>query len=146
MINLEKGIEFEDNKAFLEWNNHIDILFDKYGERKENKTDRTIYHWGNHYVLNGLELYLTNSYWNFGKEKNKRTFDSIEFWVIGDKESQNYFDTISNHLIKHLGNPTEKEGPNKPEKEWIWNLGKIGIRLYFFEQHCYKLHFEIKKI
>ena len=146
MINLEKGIEFEDTRTFLEWNIPVEKLNEKYGTKKINEGDRTIYHWGTHNILNGLELYLTNSYWNFGKEKRIRLFDSIEFWAVGDRESKNYFESISKHLIENFGNPTEKEELNKPEKTWIWDIDRILLRLYFFEQHCYKLHFEIKKI
>ena len=34
---------------------------------------------------------------------------------------------------------------DEKEKYLIWKNDKIEFSLYYFEQHCYKLHFTIKK-
>ena len=145
MNDLENGIRFEDTSSFLEWGKSIEDLVAAHQGKIEDKGDRTIYNWGKHRILNGLELYLINKYWNFGEEGKNRLFNSIEFWAYGDKHAIEYFDIISLHLIKEIGQPTEKDESIEPERLWVWDLGSVDVKLYFFEQHAYKLHFTIEK-
>ena len=146
-LNLNKGILFEDSGVLLEWGKPIRKLIKKNNGRTENKEDRTIYHWGSHKILNGLDLDLTNHFWNFGKEAWFRKFKKIEFWAYGDNEAISNFERISKHITEQFGEPNFRKEPDKePERNWRWELNGVDISLYFFEQHAYKLHMTIKKI
>ena len=145
MNDLSKGIRLENSDTVLEWGKPVDTLIKNVNGKKEVRGDRTIYHWGKHSILNGLELNLTNSFWNFGDEKNNRNLNSIEYWAIGDEQSKNKFDLISKHLISQFGNPTDKNETEFPEKLWTWRLKEIIIKINFFEQHAYKLCMTIEK-
>ena len=144
---INNGITFEETNNFLKWGKFINPLIRKFNGTKENLGDRTVYNWGRHTILNGLELELTNSFWNFGKEKWFRRFNQIEYWAFGDTIAKVEFNRISSHLIKLYGQPIVNEGYiDDREKYLIWKNDKIEFSLYFFEQHFYKLHFTIKKI
>jgi len=144
---IHNGITFEETNSFLKWGNFINQLIRKFNGTKENLGDRTVYNWGKHTVLSGLELELTNSFYNYGKERWFRRLNQIEYWAIGDKIAKQEFDRISNHLIKLFGQPTvDEDNIDEIEKYFIWKIDNIEFSLYFFEQHCYKLHFTIKKI
>jgi hypothetical protein len=143
---INNGITFEETSNFLKWGKFINPLIRKFNGTKEDLGDRTVYHWGKHTILSGLELELTNSFWNFGKERWFRRFNKIEYWAIGDNIAKQEFDRISNHLIKLFGQPIVKEeNVDDKEKYSKWKIDKIEISVFFFEQHCYKLHFTIKK-
>lgn len=145
LLDLKRGITFEDSDALLEWGRPVDELADTFNAKVENQGDRTLYNWGLHRVLNGLELDLINSFWNFGEEQYKRVFKSIEFWAIGDRPARENFDKISKHLTEQLGKPTQKNETADPEKTWIWRTRGALIHLHFFEQHVYKLCLTIEK-
>ena len=140
-MNLDKGILLEDTNQLLEWGQPIQKLAVLVNTITEVKPDRTNYIWGTHPILDGLELELTSFYWVF---ENKRTFNSIEHWAVGDRLSEITFNRISKHLTEKIGDPEIKDESNPPEKSWIWKLGKVTIHLYFFEQHAYKLSLTIK--
>lgn len=143
---INNGITFEETTSFLKWGKFINPLIRKFNGTKENLGDRTIYNWGKHTVLNGLELELTNSFYNFGKERWFRRFNQIEYWAIGNNIAKQEFDRISNHLIKLFGQPiVDEDNIDEIEKYFIWKNSNIEFSLSFFEQHCYKLHFTIKK-
>lgn len=143
---IHNGITFEETTSFLKWGKFINPLIRKFNGTKENLGDRTVYNWGKHTVLSGLELELTNSFYNYGKERWFRRLNQIEYWAIGDKIAKQEFDRISNHLIKLFGQPiVDEDNMGEIEKYFIWNNDNIEFSLYFFEQHCYKLHFTIKK-
>ena len=143
---INNGIVFEEITNFLKWGKFINPLIRKFNGTKENLGDRTVYNWGRHTILNGLELELTNSFWNFGKERWFRRFNQIEYLAIGDTIANEEFNRISSHLIKLYGQPIVIEDDiDEREKYLIWKNDKIEFSLYFFEQHCYKLHFTIKK-
>ena len=143
---INNGITFEETNNFLKWGKFINPLIRKFNGTKENLGDRTVYNWGRHTILNGLELELTNSFWNFGKEKWFRRFNQIEYLAIGDTIANEEFNRISSHLIKLYGQPIVNEDDiDEGEKYLIWKNDNIEFSLYFFEQHCYKLHFTIKK-
>ena len=143
---INNGITFEETNNFLKWGKFINPLIRKFNGTKENLGDRTVYNWGRHTILNGLELELTNSFWNFGKEKWFRRFNQIEYWAFGDTIAKVEFNRISSHLIKLYGQPIVNEDDiDEGEKYLIWKNDNIEFSLHFFEQHCYKLHFTIKK-
>ena len=144
--NINNGITFEETTNFLKWGKFINPLIRKFKGSKVKLGGRTIYNWGKHTILNGLELELTNSFNNYGKERWFRRFNQIEYWAIGDEIAKHEFDRISNHLIKLFGQPIIKDdNTDNREKYLKWKIVKIDISLYLFEQHSYKLHFIIKK-
>ncbi|MGZ5243416.1 MAG: hypothetical protein ACXWDO_04815 [Bacteroidia bacterium] len=145
MINLGKGLLLEDKNVLLEWGKPIHKIEEKLNKTGQDKGDRTVYNWGTHTILNGLELDLSNHFWNHGKEYWFRKFNKIEFWAIGDNSAIENFDRISIHLLKNIGEPKTKDESNSPEKLWRWEIDDITLSLYFFEQHAYKLHFVISK-
>ncbi len=143
---INNGIVFEEITNFLKWGKFINPLIRKFNGTKVKLGGRTIYKWGKHTILNGLELELTNSFNNFGKERWFRRFNQIEYWAIGDEIAKQEFDRISNHLIKLFGQPIIKEDNSDDREKYLkWEIVKIDISLYLFEQHSYKLHFIINK-
>ncbi len=143
---LNKGITFEETNEFLKWGTFINPLIRKFQGTKENLGDRTVYNWGKHTILSGLELELSSTFYNFGEQRRFRRFNQIEYWAIGDKIAKQEFDRLSNHLVKLFGQPyINEENADENEKCLNWKMDKIQIALIFFEQHCYKLHFTIQK-
>ena len=72
-------------------------------------------------------------------------YKKLEHWSVGDDIAIKNYNKISKHLISILGEPSTKDEIDFIERELIWNIESIEIRLSFFEQHCYKLHFTIEK-
>jgi hypothetical protein len=139
-----KSIEFEGTNILLKWGVPIERLHSKFGIDKNDLGDRTIYKWGEQTILNGLTLNLTSRYWNFEIKSEDRKFDHLEFWATGDHQSKQYFNSISEHLIKNFGEPTEKDEKYPPDRNWKWILNELTFTLTFFEQHAFKLCFSIK--
>ena len=141
---LEKGIYFEDSKSFLEWNVDIKKLAYENSAKIITESDRTILNWGEHSIFNGLILDLTTTFL-LSRDING-IFNSIQYKCVGDKLSIDMFDKISSHLINLIGNPRTKEDSLKMEfgKNYVWTIDCVEIRLYLFEQHCYKLSFTIE--
>jgi len=138
---LNEGILFEDRDEFLKWGSSIRKLSNTIRNKKISG-DRTVYYWGKHTVLNGLELDLTTMFWRYRIESLFKKFNHIEFWAIGDKEAENYLELIRGHIENQFGNPTKEETENR-EVSLEWEINNVKISLYFFEQHVYKLHLKI---
>jgi hypothetical protein len=144
--NITKGIRFEGSGQFLEWGKFIDPLIRKFNGTKEIYSDRMVYNWGKQSILNGLELELTTIFWNVGLQRWCRRFTKIEYLAIGDEIAKHELTRISNHLISLYGQPSVSEDDvDNNEKYLLWKLDKIEVSVYYFEQHCYKLHFCIHK-
>lgn len=141
MKQLDEGILFEDTGQFLKWGKSASILAENIPCKIEEHGDRTIYRWGTHKVLKGLELQLQNSYWL----DEKQIFNSIDFWTVGDTNSTTYFQIISKHLTELFGPPTNVVVESEPEGIWTWKTNSVSIRLHLFEQHVYKLVLTIEK-
>ena len=145
MNNLIKRFVFEGSGAELIWGMSVEQLHKEFGIEMRDKGDRTIYTWGEQTILNGLHLHLTSRYWNFDIEPEDRKFDHLEFWAIGDKHAKEYFQSISEHVIKNFGEPIEKDEEYLPDKIWKWHHNGLTLNLTFFEQHAYKLCFSIRQ-
>ena len=146
-INLNEGIQFEENGIFLKWGKAINPLCNEFGKTKEIIGNSIQYNWGKHKILDGLELDLTTSFANIGYARwFRKKFNKLESWFIGDDQAIGQFDKISLHLTTLFGQPSIKEeNMDLREKHLIWKIENVEISLYLFEQHCYKLHFLIEK-
>ena len=141
---LNKGILFEENKIFLKWGTPIKDLSKSVELKEKLFADRTVYHWGEHKILNGLSLGLTTTYWNHREDSVYKRFNSISFSVAGD-EAHKYLDLISKHLESNFGEPKSKEvSDTEIICEWIVNERRLY--LHFFEQYINKLNFEISRL
>jgi len=141
---LDKGILFEDNTRFLKWGTAIKDLTKDIEVKEKLLADRTVYHWGEHNILNGLSLELTTTYWNHREDSIYKRFNSISFSVAGD-EANKYLDLIKTHLKSKFGEAL-KEDTSDTQVTLDWLIGDTRLHLYFFEQHICKLNFEIRKI
>jgi hypothetical protein len=142
---LNRGIYFEDIDKLLSWGMPVKELANHITVKEKLFADRTVYNWGEHSVLDGLNLEFTTTYWNHKDESQYKRFNAIEFWAIGNDIAENYLKLISAHIEKHFGAPAKKEvSETAVELEWV--ISGARIYLYFFEQYANKLHFEISKI
>lgn len=139
---LAKGILLEDIGQTLEWGIPIGAIASKISHKTEVLADRIIFHWGQHMIFNGLEINLETMFWSFNRN---RIFNSIKYIEVGDKESFLEFKRISTHLVEVFGQPTSKKEISETDKSWQWEIDEVQVRLYLFEQHCYKLHLTITK-
>ncbi len=143
---LNKGLVFEESNVFLKWGSFIDSYVRKNECTKEIVTDNTVYFWGKRKIFNGLELPFSTDFSNNGIKSWFRLVNRLEYKVVGDEIAKTEFNTISNHLIEILGEPKIKEESIDLNESYLeWRIDKVCISLYLFEQHCYKLHFLIKK-
>lgn len=145
MTDLNNGILLEDTNEILFWGKSIKSIIRDVNCEVENQGDRTIYHWGNHVILNGLNLNLSSKFWKFGKDRWIRKLKQIDYWAIGDKIADEEFKRISEHLTNIFGPPQEKRFDDN-EKSLKWIKDGVKFDLFFFEQHCYKLHLGIVRI
>jgi hypothetical protein len=143
-ININEGILFEDNGHFLKWYDTIRSLEKENEVRKEVSDDRTIFYWGKHQILNGLELELFSFYWKYRLEDINKRFNSIEFKVVGDKISGQYFDLIKKHVESVFGKGLENI-MSESDKSIEWKIDGVRLYLLLFEQFVYKLNFKISK-
>ncbi|MDP9076590.1 MAG: hypothetical protein M3O71_04130 [Bacteroidota bacterium] len=141
---LDNGILFEDNRKFLHWGKTIKDLSKDIEVKEKFFADRTVYQWGEHNILNGLVLNLTTTYWNHREDSVDKRFNSINFSISGD-EATKYFELIKIHLQKELGE-ARKEDNAGTQITVDWLINETRLRLYFFEQHTYKLNFEISRL
>lgn len=147
ILSLKDGIRFEQDNQFLKWGHFVKPMSKKINAIKLLKRDRTSYSWGNKTILNGLELELSTTFWNFGIEKWYRRFYEIEYWAIGDTKANQELERISKHLFQLFGQATSHEIDVENKENFIlWKLDTIEISLFQFEQHCCKVYFKIKKI
>ncbi|MFM7855616.1 MAG: hypothetical protein ACKO96_27740, partial [Flammeovirgaceae bacterium] len=59
MIHLGKGLLLEDLDILIEWGPPVDKSI---SIREDENGDRTIYHWGQHKILSGLESELSQTF------------------------------------------------------------------------------------
>ena len=141
---INEGILFEDNGHFLEWNRRISRLKKENAFHVEYGEDRTIYYWGKHKILNGLDIELYSFYWKYKLESVNKRFNSIEFKVVGDNVSELYFDLISKHIEGLFGKGV-RDIVSDSEKLINWKIDGVSLSLLLFEQFVYKLSFKISK-
>lgn len=142
---IDKGLLLEDTGKLLGWSDWLHGLVQRNGAKVRRTEDRVIVEWGRHSVLGGLELNLTTTYLAPLLPFFLRRFRSVSHWVNGDQKAFEDFDRIADHLVKVIGEPIEKKGDVRKdrEKSWVWWVGSTKLNLYLFEQHAFKLAFTI---
>lgn len=136
---LVDGILFSDN-VFIQWGS--DIESDKLYTRKEFRADRTIYHWGERSILNGLSLYFETVCWNHKQHGNIRSFESIVFLEEGGKADQD-FESIKNHVKSLFGEPSQQEDIEPGDTLLEWKIKAIKISLSLFNRDQPRVNLEI---
>ena len=144
-IVLGEGILFEDIGKVVKWGKTIKDLSAIVNVKEKRFADRTVYNWGEHIILNGLNLELTTTFWNHREESANKRFNRIDFWTVGDEEAEKYLELIRLHLENQFGLPGRKE-ISETDAIFEWLINGMKLHLYFFEQHVNKLHFEISRL
>jgi hypothetical protein len=133
------GILFE-GETFLKWGS--DIETDKQYIKKEYRADRTIYHWGERSVLNGLTLYFKTICWNHKQNGDTKLFESIDF-LSEDGEAEAIFEKTKEHLTKFFGESKLEEDVKQGDIALEWRIKAIKVSLNLFHKERKKVHFEI---
>ena len=136
---IADGILFED-AFFLKWG--TDIELDKKYTKKEYRADRTIYHWGDRTILNGLSLYFKTVCWNHKQHSDTKSFESIDF-LSEDSEAEDIFEKTKAHLIRIFGEPKLEEDVKQGDIALEWRIKAVKISLNFFHKERKKVHLEI---
>ena len=139
---LSQGILFEDNTKLLKWGVPITDLAKQVEVKEKKFSDRTVYNWGEHKILDGLKLELKTTYWNHRADSIDKLFTSIEFSVTGDDEAGKYLSLIGLHLEKKFGLGRHIEG--EPDGCFEWVLDNVHISLNFLQRVANKLQLKIK--
>lgn len=133
------GILFE-NEFFLKWGS--DIESDKRYIRKEYRADRTIYHWGEQSILNGLTLYFKTICWNHKQHGDTKSFESMDF-LSEDSDAGAIFKKTKEHLIEIFGEPKQEEDVKQGDIALEWKMKAVKISLNLFHKERRKVHLEI---
>ncbi len=136
---IADGILFEE-AFFLKWG--ADIEFDKKYIKKEYRADRSIYHWGERSILNGLTLYFKTICWNHKQHGDTKSFESVDF-VSEEANADDIFEKTQEHLIKLFGEPKLEEDVKQGDIALEWKVKAIKISLNLFYKDRKKVHLEI---
>jgi len=131
ITNLETGILFEDNGEFLRWNDSFKDI-EKHCEEVEVKSDRVVYHLGEHKILNGLTCHLSSMRWKDISENSP--FSSIDYFLGFDSIAIDNVKLISKHLKQELGEPSKEESWDEDEMLKEWKYEKVHIILSTWER------------
>ncbi|HTE00931.1 MAG TPA: hypothetical protein VK668_16680 [Mucilaginibacter sp.] len=142
---IDEGILFGGTNLFLKWGVDLDALVKQLPLKKERRTDRTIYRFGEQDILNGLTLDLACILWDAKSEGYPKLLDSIEFLSMYDKGAVDRLKIIASHLEAELGQPVEKE-LNGTDVSLKWKVKGTIASLIYLEKQSNKLHFEISKV
>ena len=145
--NLQKGLLFEDTKAFIPWITPYSEL-DKYSEQRKDSGDRTNWFLGQHKILDGTNSYIGVMKWLDEKENNP--FLRIDEFLGFDNEGNKKFLELKEKFTELLGQPNyiklEKFGDN-----YLggieWSNREISIYLSGIEQFAckYRLYIGLKE-
>ncbi|HTD42365.1 MAG TPA: hypothetical protein VK671_17160 [Mucilaginibacter sp.] len=136
---ISDGILFDQN-VFLQWG--ADIEGDKLYSKKEYRADRTIYHWGERPILNGLTLYFKTICWNHKQNGDTKSFESIDF-LSEDNETEAIFEKVKAHLIGIFGEPKLEEDVKQGDIALEWKIKAVKISLNLFYKDRKKVHLEV---
>jgi hypothetical protein len=136
---IANGVLFED-AFFIKWGS--DIEGDKKYTKKEYRADRTIYHWGDQSILNGLTLYFKTICWNHKQHGDIKSFESIDF-ASEDNDAEDIFNKVKTHLIGIFGEPKLEEDVKQGDIALEWKVKAIKISLNLFYKDRKKVHLEI---
>ncbi len=136
---IADGVLFEDG-FFVKWGS--DIENDKKYVKKEFRADRTIYHWGERSILNGLNLYFKTICWNHKQNGDIKAFESIDF-VSEDSDAAAIFEKTKSHLTAIFGEAKQEEDVKQGDIALEWKVKAIKIALNLFYKDRKKVHLEI---
>ena len=136
---IAEGVLFED-AFFIKWGSDIEV--DKKYIKKEYRADRTIYHWGEQSILNGLMLYFKTICWNHKQQGDRKSFESIDF-LSEEREAETIFENAKAHFIKLFGEPKLEEDVKQGDIALEWKVKAIKISLNLFYKDRKKVHLEI---
>jgi len=137
---INDGILFEAEAIFLKWGS--DIETDKKYIKKEFRADRTIYHWGERTVLNGLILYFKTICWDHKQHGGTKSFESIDFLSEGVGAAI-IFEKIKEHITAIFGEPKLEEDVKQGDIALEWKVKAVKISLNLFYKDQEKVHLEI---
>jgi hypothetical protein len=130
---IDEGILFGGTNLFLKWGVDLEVLVKELQLKKERRTDRTIYRFGEQSILNGLKLDLASILWDAKSEGYPKLLDSIEFLSMYDKGAVDQLKNISTHLETQFGQPIEKE-LNGTDVSLKWKVKGTIISLIYLEK------------
>jgi hypothetical protein len=133
------GILF-DEQVFIKWGSDIEV--DKLYTKKEYRADRTIYHWGERSILDGLTLYFKTICWNHKLHGGIKSFEAIDF-LSEESGSEAIFENIKSHLTKVFGEPKREEDVKQGDISLEWKVKAVMISLNLFYKDRKKVHLEI---
>src|ERR1700754_1024787 len=130
---IDEGILFGGTNLFLKWGIDLEVLVKELSLKKERRTDRTIYRFGEQDILNGLKLDLSSILWDAKSEGYPKLLDSIEFLSMYDKGAVDRLKIMANHLETQFGQPVEKE-MNGADVSLNWKVKGTIISLTYLEK------------
>ncbi len=133
------GVLFEE-RTFLKWGSDIEI--DKLYLKKEYRADRTIYHWGERTILNGLTLYFKTICWNHRQHSGIKSLEAIEF-SSEDSSAENTFEKVKEFLIGIFGEAKYEQDVKQGDIALEWKIKAVKISLNLFNKDRRKVHLEI---
>ncbi|HEY4324538.1 MAG TPA: hypothetical protein VGN20_11150 [Mucilaginibacter sp.] len=136
---ISDGILFEP-EVFVKWGSDIEL--GKLYAKKEFRADRTIYHWGERSILNGLTLYFKTICWNHKQHGDIKSFESIDF-LSEDKDSEVIFENAKAHFNGIFGEPECQEDVKEGDIALEWKVKAVKISLNLFHKEKKKVHLEI---
>jgi hypothetical protein len=136
---IVNGILFDD-QVFIKWGS--DIEADKLYTKKEYRADRTIYHWGQKSILNGLTFYFKTICWNHKQHGDKNSFESIDF-LSEESGAEVIFEHIKSHLASIFGEPKEHIDVKQGDIALEWKIKAVKVSLNFFYKDRQKVHLEV---
>lgn len=125
---------------FLQWG--ADIEANKLYVKKEYRADRTIYHWGDRSILNGLTLNFKTICWNHKQHGDTKSFEAIDF-LSDDNEAEVIFEKAKAHLISLFGEAKLEEDVKQGDIALEWKIKATKISLNLFYKERKKVHLEI---
>jgi hypothetical protein len=137
---LAEGVWLEDEHIFLRWG--ADIEADKLYMKKEYRADRTIYHWGDRVVLQGLKIPLKTVCWNHKQHGDVKSIESVEFLTEGTSAAV-FFADIKRHLEIILGEAKVHDDLQPGDLALEWKVKAVKVALKFFNKEKPKVHFEM---
>ena len=145
--NLKHGILFEDIPVFIPWLTPFADL-DQFATQREELSDRTNWHLGEHAIVDGYQCSIDVMKWLFIKRST--AFSQIEVFLGNDEHGNKEFTTLKSKITDLLGDPSNiqlnKFGDlDLGSIEWIKHDAKICLS--GIDQHAcrYRLYIGLSK-
>lgn len=145
MPDLSAGIRFEDDDTLVIWGAKMASFLPDRTARYEHTGGRTIYHWGKHDILGGLQLNLRTVLEDQETQIGESSFRSIEHWALDDDIANSDMIRIKEHVLRKCGLPSKEESSEHGEYTAEWHVDGAVIKISFFDHNGLKLHFVVKQ-